>query len=217
MPRSGSTFLHELLTEDPENRVPRVWEVIFPIPRSKPPKKSIRVCARPRLLCGGFAGSLRERIRFTRCARGRRMSAWRSIVIRSCLKNSSRSVISRLTRRFCTRRILVLHTSGRSGFSNIYSWTVRKGVGFLSLRTTSTPWIKLLIVFPDAVVIQTHRNPVEVVRSQFQLTKVLEGLFGRPGEHYQLGMREVRKIGRFWTTLSGFAMHIPTWPDSLWT
>src|ERR1700739_1370792 len=26
MQRSGSTFLHELLAEDPENRVPRVWE-----------------------------------------------------------------------------------------------------------------------------------------------------------------------------------------------
>jgi hypothetical protein len=32
MPRSGSTFLHELLAEDPENRAPRVWEVMFPIP-----------------------------------------------------------------------------------------------------------------------------------------------------------------------------------------
>ena len=63
-------------------------------------------------LCGGFADSLRERIRFTRCARGRRMSAWRSIVIRCCLKNSSRPVISRLTRRFCTRRILVQHMKG---------------------------------------------------------------------------------------------------------
>ena len=26
MPRSGSTFLHELLTEDPRYRAPRVWE-----------------------------------------------------------------------------------------------------------------------------------------------------------------------------------------------
>ena len=32
MPRSGSTFLHELLAEDPDNRSPRVWEVMFPIP-----------------------------------------------------------------------------------------------------------------------------------------------------------------------------------------
>jgi hypothetical protein len=31
MPRSGSTFLHELLAEDPENRAPRVWEVMFPL------------------------------------------------------------------------------------------------------------------------------------------------------------------------------------------
>src|SRR5260370_933527 len=32
MPRSGSTFLHELLAEDPENRAPRVWEMMFPLP-----------------------------------------------------------------------------------------------------------------------------------------------------------------------------------------
>src|SRR6267142_5583711 len=32
MPRSGSTFLHELMAEDPENRAPRVWEVMFPLP-----------------------------------------------------------------------------------------------------------------------------------------------------------------------------------------
>src|SRR5215510_2607695 len=40
IPRSGSTFLHELLAEDPENRAPRVWEVMFPIPtRSKHPEE----------------------------------------------------------------------------------------------------------------------------------------------------------------------------------
>ena len=63
---------------------------------------------------------------------------------------------------------------------------------------------KLLTVFPDAVVIQTHRNPVQVVRSQFQLTQVLEGLFGRPREHYQLGMREVRKIGEILDHITWF-------------
>src|SRR5262245_15252497 len=39
MPRSGSTFLHELLAEDPENRVPRVWEVMFPISSQSKPAK----------------------------------------------------------------------------------------------------------------------------------------------------------------------------------
>src|SRR6202012_5563271 len=32
MPRSGSTFLHELLAQDPDNRAPLVWEVMFPLP-----------------------------------------------------------------------------------------------------------------------------------------------------------------------------------------
>src|SRR5437899_254503 len=32
MPRSGSSFLHELLAEDPGNRAPLVWEVMFPVP-----------------------------------------------------------------------------------------------------------------------------------------------------------------------------------------
>src|SRR5206468_1652420 len=31
MPRSGSTFLRELLAEDPGNRVPRAWELMFPV------------------------------------------------------------------------------------------------------------------------------------------------------------------------------------------
>ena len=30
LPRSGSTFLHALLAEDPENMVPRCWQVIYP-------------------------------------------------------------------------------------------------------------------------------------------------------------------------------------------
>src|SRR5215468_4634050 len=32
MPRSGSSFLHELLSQDPGNRAPRVWEVMYPVP-----------------------------------------------------------------------------------------------------------------------------------------------------------------------------------------
>ena len=33
LPRSGTTFLHALLAEDPDNLVPRVWQTIEPRPR----------------------------------------------------------------------------------------------------------------------------------------------------------------------------------------
>src|SRR5579871_6870798 len=38
MPRSGSTFLHELLVEDPALRAPRVWEVMSPASAAEPDK-----------------------------------------------------------------------------------------------------------------------------------------------------------------------------------
>ena len=34
-PKSASTFLHRLLAEDPGNRTPRTWEVMFPLPSPK--------------------------------------------------------------------------------------------------------------------------------------------------------------------------------------
>src|SRR5690242_18668302 len=32
LPRSGTTFLHRLVIEDPENRAPFVWQTIYPYP-----------------------------------------------------------------------------------------------------------------------------------------------------------------------------------------
>jgi hypothetical protein len=32
LPKSGSTFLHRLLAHDPINRVPKMWEVMYPLP-----------------------------------------------------------------------------------------------------------------------------------------------------------------------------------------
>jgi hypothetical protein len=35
LPRSGTTFLHGLLAEDPANRAPRIWEAIYPYPKHR--------------------------------------------------------------------------------------------------------------------------------------------------------------------------------------
>ena len=35
LPRSGSTFLHSLLSLDPDNAVPRSWQLIYPYPRGR--------------------------------------------------------------------------------------------------------------------------------------------------------------------------------------
>ena len=38
LPRSGTTFLHNLLTQDPANRSPATWEIMFPSP---PPEQEM--------------------------------------------------------------------------------------------------------------------------------------------------------------------------------
>ena len=46
MSRSGSTFLHELLAEDPDNRSPRVWEVMFPVAAARGAQRDRERCIR---------------------------------------------------------------------------------------------------------------------------------------------------------------------------
>jgi len=86
----------------------------------------------------------------------------------------------------------------------IYRWQ-RRFLQYLQIRHSNSRWVlkspdhiygldKLLAVFPDAAIIQTHRNPVEVVKSQIRLTQVLEAMFARPREREQLAASEARKI-----------------------
>jgi LPS sulfotransferase NodH len=195
MPRSGSTFLHELLAEDPENRAPRVWEVMFPIPiGSKPPKK------------------MDPRVRkaeaslwwFRRLAPGADsvypMRAWTP---HECVAIHSYTLLSE-------EFVSTCHIPTYEAFLHMadlgptYLWQ-KRFLQYLQLDCSNRRWIlkspdhvysldKLLTVFPDSVVIQTHRNPIQVVRSQIQLTKVLERLFAGPREREQLAMSEARKI-----------------------
>jgi hypothetical protein len=52
MPRSGSTFLHELIGADPDNRAPRVWEVMFPLPAPRRDQaRDLRVLKAAARLC----------------------------------------------------------------------------------------------------------------------------------------------------------------------
>jgi len=53
----------------------------------------------------------------------------------------------------------------------------------------------LFSVFPDALIIQTHRNPMDSLRSSIQLTQVLRRLYGPAGDKGQLAEREAQNLG----------------------
>jgi len=195
IPRSGSTFLHELLAEDPENRAPRVWEVMFPIPigMRSPEKVDPRVQKAEACLWW-----------FRRLAPGADsvypIRAW---MPHECVAIHSYTLLSE-------EFVSTCHVPTYEAFLHAadlgptYRWQ-RRFLQYLQMERPSRRWVlkspdhiycldKLLTVFPDAAIIQTHRNPAEVLKSQIRLTKVLEAMFARPREREQLAISEARKI-----------------------
>ncbi|HUA65099.1 MAG TPA: sulfotransferase [Alphaproteobacteria bacterium] len=181
MPRSGSTFLQELLAQDPDNRSPRVWEIMFPVPA---PDES--------------AADRDWRVRranmnlwlFRRLAPGADgVYPVRAVTPHECLAIHSFTLMSEEF--IATARVPAyekfLH---ETGFRAAYAFQKR----FLQHLQSHSPlkqWIlkspdhlyalnDLFSVFPDAMIIQTHRNPIDVLKSSMQLVEVLQGLFGRP-------------------------------------
>jgi hypothetical protein len=191
MPRSGSTFLHELLAEDPENRVPQVWEVMFPLPAQHRVRSDVDSRVRK------AEASLWW---FRRLApRADSVYPMRARTPHECVAIHSHTFLSGEFISICYMPTYqaFLHAAD---FGPTYNWQ-KRFLQHLQLGSPTRRWVLkspdhifalegLLAVFPDALIIQTHRDPLEVLRSSSQLTHVLQGLFGRVASLDQFGMRE---------------------------
>lgn len=196
MPRSGSTFLHELLAEDPANRAPRAWEVMFPV-----------------------AGRAGEADRSRRIRKARTCLWWfrrlapqadavyplRAMTPHECVAIHSYTFLSEEFISTC--RIPSYETFLRAtDLTPAYLWQ-RRFLQHLQSGSAGKRWIlkspdhargleELMTVFPDACIIQTHRNPLDVLRSSTHLTRVLRGLYGRPGNLAETWDREARMLAQ---------------------
>ena len=195
MPRSGSTFLHELMAEDPENRTPRVWEVKFPIPTRKSARSSVDPRIRKAEACLWWFRRLAP------LADG--MYPIRAATPHECVGIHSYTMLSQEFVLTC--RIPAYEAFLREGnLGPAYAWQ-KRFLQYLQMSGRHKNWIlkspehvygldHLLSVFPDAVVIQTHRNPLEVLRSSLQLNEMLEGVFAYPADRAQTEIREARSL-----------------------
>jgi hypothetical protein len=195
MPRSGSTFLHELMAEDPENRAPRVWEVMFPIPTRKNARADVDPRIRKAESCLWW---------FRRLAPlADAVYPIRASTPHECVGIHSYTMLSEEF--VITCRIPAYEAFLRQGnLGPAYAWQ-KRFLQYLQLSGPKRNWIlkspehvygldHLLSVFPDALVIQTHRNLLEVLRSSLQLNDVVERVFAYPGDRSQTGIREARSL-----------------------
>lgn len=196
MPRSGSTFLHELLAADPALRAPRVWEVMFPVSASQPDRgwRDTRVWNAAACLWW-----------FRRLAPGAdAVYPLRARTPHECVAIHSYTLLSEEFVSCC--RIPTYETFLRSSdLRPVYQWQ-KRFLQHLQQRHPTRRWVlkapdhvygldALFSIFPDALVIQTHRDPLEVLKSTIHLTQVLQRLYGRAANPTELAGREARVLG----------------------
>jgi hypothetical protein len=214
MPRSGSTFLHELMAEDPDNRVPRVWEVMFPIAPRHAGHGGRDSRVRKTASCLWWYRRLAPRADAVHPLR-----AWTP---HECVAIHSHTLLSE-------EFVTTCHVPGYEAFlraSNLgpaYTFQRR----FLQHLQSGGPlkrWVlkspdhvfgleAIFSVFPDAQIIQTHRNPLEVLRSLNQLNDVVRRVFARPADQAQSDAREAQVLEANMERFIRFRDHHPSLAD----
>jgi len=192
LPRTGTSILHELLAQDPANRVPSSWEVMHPWP---PPEQASRE-SDPRIaqVDRHLQGIDRLLPDF------RAMHPMGARLPQECVAITAHEFES-----------LIFHTSYRvPGYQawldrrdprDVYR-AHRRWLQYFQWRHPAQRWVlkspghlwtldALLAVYPDAHIVQTHRDPLQVIASLVSLITTLRGL----------GSDEVdpREIGADWS------------------
>jgi len=195
MPRSGSTFLHELLAEDPRHRAPLAWEVMFPLADQAGDSKDEARRIRKAEFCLWCFRRLAPQADEVYPMRGR--TPHECVAIHSYTFLSEEFVSTCRVNDYET----FLHSTD---LTPAYRWQKR----FLQhLQSESQPrrWVlkspdhvygleELFATFPDASIVQTHRNPLQVLKSSADVTWVLRGLYGRPDDREAIRAREARVL-----------------------
>ena len=212
LPRSGTTFLHALLAQDPAHRAPQVWEVMHPSP---PPEKAsyatdARITTTARelkwldLLMPDF-----ETVHLIDARLPQECIAITSHDFRSYTFESMYNVPSyrawhdRQDKRpvYEFHRHFLQHLQWRCPGQR---WVLKAPSHLLALEA-------LLQVYPDACIVLTHRDPLKVLASCASFTEVLRGGFSDHIDKASLAQEVLQR----WVEGSGLAVKYRQAPGNL--
>jgi hypothetical protein len=188
LPRTGTTILYELLAQDPDHRCPMAWEVEDPVPPPRRPGRNTDwrvIAAQIKLglldwLAPGFkvaheTGALLPQECICLFMPHFMSEAWPALF------------------RMPTYRSWLLRSDARSA----YAWH-RSFLQHLQVDLRRPRWLlkapahlahvgALLAEYPDAAVIQTHRDPSEVMASLSSVELMLRRAFSDHVDPYEIG------------------------------
>jgi hypothetical protein len=205
LPRTGSTLLHHLLAQDPASRVLQAWEVMFP----SPPPERARYETDPRI--DQAARQLRWLDRMAP-----EFKTIHPVGARLALECIAVMSYSFLSSRFHTTYHVPSYQEWLEEQDLRPAYELhRRVLQHLQWRTPAERWIlkapshlygldALFATYPDAVVVQTHREPLVVLASVASLTAVLQGAFTDRLDLVEIG----HEVTRRWANGLERAMHL---------
>ena len=196
LPRTGTTLLHNLLVQDPESRTPLTWESMFPAgyPESPPALRRAKWKASSRLAMANCIAPDFRRIHPVGFDRPEECVALMAPGFTSA----------------------VFHTLYRVPSYQDWFESDRQSTGFemhfrmlqqLQFRRGTTRWIlkcpahlfsidALLRRYPDARLIQTHRDPLRAIPSIASLNATLRAAFSSQADPGEIGRDCARRWSR---------------------
>jgi hypothetical protein len=195
LPRSGSTFLHNLLAQDRSNHVPRAWETIYPYLGQNGSARHAdgrpRTVNRQLAIFGKLAPELQSLHPFT---------AYSPQECTEITAHVFRSL------RFDTTHVVPTYRHWMDDIGHVAAYRFhRRFLKHLQYQNGPGRWVlkspdhvfaldALRDVYPDARFIFTHRHPVEVLPSVAKLTDVLRRPFTRHVDRLEIG----QQVGERW-------------------
>ena len=204
LPRSGTTFLHALLAQDPAHRAPQVWEVMHP----SPPPEQASYATDPRITTTA------------------RQLKWLDFLMPDFKK------VHLIGARLPQECIAITSHDFRSysfeTMSAVHSYRVwhdsqdkrpeyefhRHFLQHLQWRCPGQRWVlkapghllaleALLQVYPDACIVLTHRDPLKVLASCASFTEVLRNGFSDRVDKVSMA----RQVQQRWAEGAGLAVN----------
>lgn len=197
LPRTGTTFLHTLLSADPENRAPLTWEVMEPSPPTNAQRDHrIRRTSQNLACLEWMAPNFRQ------------LHPVGASLPQECVILMSPSFLSDqfdtmynvpgyrgwfleqdLQPAYSFHRRFLQHLQQRE---NGRRWVLKAPTHMFALPT-------LLSTYPDAVFIQTHRTPLEAITSVASLITILRRVFSDAVDPIRIGQEALQ----YWSIALG--------------
>lgn len=188
LPRSGTTFLHTLLAQDPANRVPLSWQTIYPYPQAKDLRRDRR------------AARVNRQFRmFEKLSPGvGSLHPLAATTPQECTEITAHVFRSL---RFDTTHYVPSYQRWLIGEGHLEAFRFHKRfLQHLQHQMGSGQWVlkcpdhvftleAIKQVYPDARFVFVHRDPLSVLPSVAKLTELLRAPFTRKLDRFQIGQQ----------------------------